>query len=99
MDIWGTIIVGSTFLVYFDASKNKIGKIPTEKGLFNNSAGLWAVGTLLLWIIFFPAYLIKRSSLVEKADINPQEPSARTLKLVMIGVIFVLVLLSDLQLL
>ncbi len=80
--IWGSsiswaLIWGSSIWVYLDATKHKIGKIPSGKGMFNMSAGGWAIVTLLLWIIGFPAYLIKRGSLIEAARANPVNVSGR----------------------
>lgn len=90
------LILGSGFFVYFDTSKNKIGKIPGETGLFNNSAGMWTIGTLLLWIIFFPAYLVKRKELIAKAKDKPQEPSSsKGAWLGIIGIVFVFILLAS----
>lgn len=92
------LIIGSAFFVYSDASKHKIGKIPEEKGLFNNSAGMWTIGTLLLWIVFFPSYLIKRSELITKAKEKPQEPSSSNgAWLGIIGIVFVIFLLTSLS--
>ncbi len=82
------IIPVTSVWVYFDATANKIGKIPDEKGMFNMSAGAWAIVTLLLWIIGFPAYLIKRGSLIAKAKARPVEVKARiakTLALAFVG--------------
>lgn len=81
------VIVGSSLWVYHDATSNKIGKQPSGAGLFNMSAGAWAVVTLLLWIVAFPAYLIKRNALVEKAKEQPVEASGRGIKLVVIAAI------------
>lgn len=76
-----TVIVAmSSAWVYLDASKNKIGKIPTEKGMFNLSAGAWAISTLLLWIVALPAYLVKRGANIAKARDNPVEVRNRGLK-------------------
>jgi len=72
------IIVASAIWVYLDATKNKIGKVPGAKGMFNMPAGAWAVVTLLLWIIGFPAYLVKRGSLIERAKESPVEVSGRS---------------------
>lgn len=71
------VVAVSAVWVYLDATKNKIGKIPDGKGMFNMSAGAWGVVTLLLWIIGFPAYLIKRGDLIEKAKENPIEVKGR----------------------
>lgn len=67
------IVVTSAIWVYLDATKNRIGKIPDAGGMFNMSAGAWATVTLLLWIIGFPSYLIKRRSLIERAKSHPVE--------------------------
>ncbi len=71
------VIVATAVWVYLDATKNNIGKISDQKGMFNMSAGAWSIVTLLLWIIGFPAYLIKRGDLIEKAKDNPVEVKGR----------------------
>lgn len=73
--------------VYFDATKHKIGKIPGKSGFTNNSAGNWAVGTLLLAIVIFPLYLIKRKSLILLANESPVEANSRNAKLAVIAII------------
>ena len=93
-----SIAVVSAIWVYLDATKNKIGKIQGKKGIFNMSAGAWGTVTLLLWIIGFPAYLIKRKSLIEKANENPIESAGRGWKtglFVIIGGLWLLVTLSS----
>ena len=80
------VVVAATALwVYLDATKHKIGKITGAGGMFNMSAGAWAVVTLFLWIIAFPAYLINRGSLIAKAKETPIEVSGREGKAVAIG--------------
>lgn len=81
------LIVASAIWVYLDATKNKIGKIESESGIFNMHAGAWAIVTLLLWIIGFPAYLVKRKALIQKAESNPIEPSSKGLKVGILAVI------------
>jgi hypothetical protein len=56
------VVVISAIWVYFDAKKIGVrkGLIP---GFFNLGAGGWCAATLLIWIIGFPAYLIKRGDL------------------------------------
>jgi len=56
------------------------------------SAGAWAVVTILLWIIGFPAYLIKRKSLIEKAIDNPVVVSGKWLKVAGLAVIGLLLI-------
>lgn len=74
--MFSLLISACIIFVYYDATKNKIGKISSEKGFLNMKAGWWAVFTMLLWIVGFPLYLIKRKKLLEKADKNPVEPSS-----------------------
>lgn len=75
--IISAIVVGlSTLWVYWDATQHKIGK--TEKNKF--SAGAYATATLLLWIIGFPYYLIRRKKLIQEAKEHPVEPKARWFK-------------------
>ena len=81
------IIVICSLEVYLDATGKKIGKIPGAGGMFNMSAGAWATVTMGLWIIGFPAYLIKRSSLIEAASQHPREVKHRALKATVLGVI------------
>lgn len=93
------VVVITAVWVYLDATKNKIGKVKNSKGMFNMSAGAWGTVTLFLWIIGFPAYLIKRSSLIEKAKESPVvvEGAGRTVKtavLAIIGVLFIFVTVS-----
>lgn len=56
------IVVACAVWVYIDARVIGVhkGLIP---GFFNLGAGSWCVVTLLLWIIGFPAYVIKRGEL------------------------------------
>ncbi len=89
------LIIGSAFFVYFNVGKHKIGKIPDEKGLFNNSTGMWTIGTLLLWIVFFPAYLIERSELITKAKEKPQTLLFKGLCRGVLGAAFVMVFLAS----
>lgn len=51
------IAVPSAIWVYVDASRFD------EKGLGGGPGG-WALGVLLVWIVFFPLYLRRRSVLV-----------------------------------
>jgi len=94
------VVIISSIWVYLDATKNKIGKIKDEKGLFNMSAGAWALVTLLLWIVGMPAYLIKRKSLIEKAEDHPVETSGRVIKilgLLLIGILMIIGQLSKID--
>jgi hypothetical protein len=90
------IIVLSAIWVYWDATSNKIGKVSDGGGLFNMSAGAWSVVTMFLWIVGFPAYLIKRGSLVERAKAQPVEIKGRGIKLSILCVIGALWILGTL---
>ena len=60
------------------------------------SAGAWSVVTMFLWILGFPAYLIKRSSLVDRAKTQPVEVKGRWIKLSILGIIGALWILGTL---
>jgi hypothetical protein len=81
------IIAGTTLWVYLDATKHKIGKRTGVGGLFNMSAGAWAIVTLMLWIVGFPAYLIKRRDLIAAATECPVEVTGRAGKAAIFGII------------
>ena len=68
--VWA-VIFATAIGIYIDATANKIGKIPGRRSMINNSAGMWAVGTILLWIVVFPLYLFKRGKLIELAKETP----------------------------
>ena len=91
--IVAALIAVSALWVYWDATANKIGKVPGAGGMFNLSAGAWSVVTLFLWIVALPAYLAKRSALIERAKSQPVEVRGRWVKfsiLLIIGVLIVL---------
>jgi|TARA_B110000908_G_C10074340_1_gene366562 hypothetical protein len=95
------VVAVSAVWVYLDATKNKIGKIPDGKGMFNMSAGAWGAVTLGLWIIGFPAYLINRGDLIEKTKENPIVVKGRGGKaavLSIIGGLWILMSLGDVAL-
>jgi len=74
------VVTISAVWVYLDATKNGIGKLTDGSGFFNLSAGGWATVTLLLWIVGFPCYLVKREALIMKAKKSPVVVSGRTWK-------------------
>ncbi len=97
MEFINLIIALSTFFVYWDCTRNHIGKNSTEKGLLNNSAGVWAIGTTLLWIVVFPLYLINRTKLKQKAIDAPQivPPLRRNFTLGVLVIISALVIVGQ----
>jgi hypothetical protein len=71
--IW-IVIIGTSIWVYFDAKAigMKSGEVISGKmqGLDSYGPGSWLVGCLLLWIVFFPLYLMKRGEF-KKINNNP----------------------------
>jgi len=67
------VAAASALWVYWDATRLRIGRIKGRKGLSNMSAEAWALVTLLLWIVGFPAYLLKRNTLRAQAEEHPVE--------------------------
>jgi len=80
------VIAVSAVWVYLDATKNEIGKIPGSKGVFNMSAGGWGAATLFLWIVGFPAYLVKREKLIAKARTSPVVVKGRMVKAAVLAI-------------
>jgi|GEM_PF-4075727 len=97
MGLVSLIIVLSAFFVYWDCTRNGIGKIPDEKSILNNSAAVWAWGTCLLWIIVFPLYVFNRKRLKQKATIAPQNvpPFRRNFTLGLLLIVSVLVCIGQ----
>jgi hypothetical protein len=54
------IVIFSSIFVYFDARRIGVKKIADVKGVTNMGPVGWAICSLLLWILVFPLYLIKR---------------------------------------
>ena len=65
MVIW-LVVIASAIWVYVDAKNIGVRK-DLVSGFWNLGAGSWCAATLLLWIVAFPCYLIKRTSLKEAA--------------------------------
>jgi len=61
--VW-LIIIGTSIWVYIDAKRIGVKKGQLD-GFCDLGAGAWAVVCLLLWIIGFPAYLIKRGEYIK----------------------------------
>jgi hypothetical protein len=53
------VVVGTTIWVMCDSHSNKIPSGSGEYSLNNGAVG-WGLGCLLLWIVGFPYYLLKR---------------------------------------
>lgn len=87
------IVLSIASIVYWDATRKKIGKVEGEKGLLNMSAGGWALASIYLFILAVPAYLLKRKSLIKKAETHPVEVKGRSIKLALL-IIFCLVATS-----
>ena len=55
-------VVGSAVIVYLDARRIGVRK-GLVTGIANNSAGTWAIGVVLMWILVVPIYLANRVKL------------------------------------
>jgi hypothetical protein len=55
------------FFVYYDTTKNKIGKISDEKGFLNLSPGLWTIATLLFLDSYIPSLFDKSFKIDRKS--------------------------------
>lgn len=67
--VYVTVIVSSIW-VFLDAKKIGVRKGQVS-GICNMGPGAWFLTNLFLWIIAFPAYLVKRNSYLE---INEKRP-------------------------
>lgn len=67
--ILAAIVIISSFLVYFDARYigAERGLVP---GIFDLPPWGWALACLVVWIIAFPAYLIKRPEIIDAVKGN-----------------------------
>lgn len=79
-----TVLVVSAVWVYWDATSHGIGKVPGKRW-FNQSAGSWSIVVLLLWIVGFPTYVLKRGELIRRAAEHPVAHRGRTVKLAMLA--------------
>lgn len=61
MEIIWLVILGSSLWVFFDARSIGVKK-GQVKGLADMGPAGWLFACLLLWIIAFPMYLVKRSA-------------------------------------
>lgn len=59
------IIIATTIWVGYDSSLNKIS-IDNKLYSLNNGAVAWVLSCILLWIVTFPYYLIKRSTVLQE---------------------------------
>jgi len=78
------IVIATSIWVYFDARKIGIKRISREnpggKNIMNMGPVGWAICTLLLWIVMFPVYLIKRPGLKKQFQPGAQAPTTQITK-------------------
>jgi hypothetical protein len=75
MGILPFIIIATSLWVLFDA--RSIGfKRGQVKGLFSMGPWGWFFGSLLLWIVCFPAYLLKRGELKQLTPIKRKDDNS-----------------------
>ncbi len=72
------IVIGSTILVALDASHLDAGKHKLG-GMADTSAAVWTLGTLLLWIVVLPLYLITRPKILAAWKAEQAAPPAVTI--------------------
>lgn len=90
-NIYMPLMFVAACLLYYDASGNRIGSVANDDAQFPNiSAGLWAIGCIV-WPVVLPFYFFKRPRLVTQAQASPQIPSARWLKLAILGFLAVII--------
>ena len=76
MFMW-IIVIASAIFVYIDAKSIGVHK-GLISGFFDLGVGGWTAVTLLLWIVGFPAYLIKRGDLKQAAAREKGETNVDT---------------------
>ena len=69
--LWVVVPV-SGILVYADAKAIGARKGLLAHGIGNNSAGMWGIATVLMWIVVLPLYLVYRPRIKEakQAEMN-----------------------------
>jgi hypothetical protein len=69
------VVLGTSIWVLFDAKSNGVRK-GLVSGLADMSPGGWCAACLLLWIIVFPLYLVKRGQLKQAAQSAQPTPAS-----------------------
>ena len=85
----GLLSIISPPIIYWDATRNKIGKIKEIKSFWNIPAEGWGFCALFLGWVTLIGYLVQRKKLIERAKIYPRESKNILLKLILIIVISV----------
>ncbi|CDL79746.1 hypothetical protein [Xenorhabdus cabanillasii] len=86
------IPIAAAFWVYFDAYHNRIGTYRDELNrLRGHSPVWWGACTLLLLIVFFPLYLIRRKTLLAMAQKYPAN-SDKSIGILVMSILSVLVI-------
>jgi len=67
--IFAILIIASIIWVAYDASKIGVKK-GMISGMFNMGIFGWVVACILVWIIFFPAYIIKRGEYIKAGTLS-----------------------------
>ncbi|EOF5041032.1 TPA: hypothetical protein ACS8CD_003667 [Providencia alcalifaciens] len=85
-------IIGCSWWVYFDASSHQIGSYRDELNRVRGWSSIsWGIGSLILFVIFFPLYLIRRKTLLKIAEKHPAK-SDKSLGILVIAMISVFLL-------
>ena len=64
-----TLVVGTSIWVGIDAMTHKVPQLG-QKQFGSQDPWIWAVCCLLLWIVVFPAYLIKRAVYAARDEVR-----------------------------
>jgi hypothetical protein len=74
------VVVGTALWVAVDAARNRIPTYGDRYDL-NTGAFTWFLGCMLLWIFVFPAYWVRRASVLRQRGVQPSlEDENRALK-------------------
>lgn len=85
-------IIGCSWWVYIDASNNQVGSYRDELNRVRGWSSIsWGIGSFVLFIIFFPLYLIRRKALLKIAKEHPAN-SDRSIGILIMAVLSVFVL-------
>jgi len=60
------VIIGTTIWVGYDAHKNEISISAKKPYSINTGTVAWVITCLLLWIVTFPYYLVRRSKILRE---------------------------------
>jgi hypothetical protein len=69
------VVIGTAIWVDQDARK-LVSAGATKTQLGGTSPIAWSIGTLLIWIIVFPWYVVKRAKVIRELGVSKNSPSS-----------------------